>query len=91
MSNLRINKSKIPIRNIRRVKLTIGNIDIDNVRVKSNIINKEYLRQIVFSNKTDKLKLEQIIHPLVNKSKKEFELSYRKKKSNSKTITSIKI
>ena len=48
---------------------------------KSTSINKEHLRQIVFSNKSDKLKLEQIIHPLVNKRKKEFELSYRKKKN----------
>ena len=48
---------------------------------KSKIINKEHLRQIVFSNKTDKLKLEQIIHPLVNKRKKEFELFYKKKKT----------
>ena len=48
---------------------------------KNAIINKEHLRQIVFSNKTDKLKLEQIIHPLVNKRKKEFELFYKKKKT----------
>ncbi len=48
---------------------------------KSMIINKEILRQIVFSNKRDKLKLEQIIHPLVNKRKKEFEVTYRKKKT----------
>ena len=48
---------------------------------KSTIINKEHLRQIVFSNKTDKLKLEQIIHPLVNKRKKKFELFYKKKKT----------
>ena len=48
---------------------------------KSKIINKEYLRQIIFSNKIDKLKLEQIIHPLVNKRKKEFELFYKNKKT----------
>ena len=49
--------------------------------VKNNFVNKNILREIIFSNKKDKLKLEKILHPLVKISQKEFQSNYENKKS----------
>ena len=82
---------RIPVHNSdTEVKHILEQNEIVFQKIKTNwpevidnctVINKEHLRKIVFSNKTDKKKLEQIIHPLVNKRKKEFEFLYKNKKT----------
>ena len=41
--------------------------------VKKGALNKNFLRDKIFQNKTDKKDLEDIMHPLVEKKRKEFE------------------
>ena len=42
-----------------------------------NVINKKFLRKKIFNNQKDKKFLEEILHPLVNKKKNEFEKKNR--------------
>ena len=42
-----------------------------------NVINKKFLREKIFYNQKDKKFLEEILHPLVNKKKNEFEKENR--------------
>ena len=49
--------------------------------VNNSFVNKTILREIIFSNKKDKLKLENMLHPLVRISQKEFQSNYENKKT----------